>query len=260
MTEKKSLEELASNPSMNATVKQPPKTKKDNMWANLIVNIVLPTIVLMKFSGEAMLGPTYGLAVALAFPIGYGLLDYLKTRKLNFFSALGVISVMLTGGMTLLKLPPEYIAIKEAAIPGLLGLAVLGSLKTRFPLVKTFMLNPTLMQVDKIHQAVDARQCRDSFERMLSNASVMLASSFFLSSALNYGLAKYLLVSEPGSEAFNAELGKMTAMSFPVITIPTMIVFIGAMFYLFSQIKKQTGLTIDDILINPDTEKGQNQN
>ncbi|HEY7772283.1 MAG TPA: VC0807 family protein [Marinagarivorans sp.] len=228
--------------------------KKENMWANIIINVVIPTLILMKLSGEARLGPTLALLVALAFPIGYGVLDYLKTRKLNFFSALGVVSVMLTGGMTLLKLPPDYIAIKEAAIPALFGLAVLGSLKTRFPLVKTFMLNPTLMQVDKIQRAVDERQCRSGFERTLTNASLMLAASFFLSSVLNYGLAKFLLVSEPGSEAFNAELGKMTAMSFPVITIPTMIVFIGAMFYLFRQLKMLTGLSLDDILIHPEND------
>ena len=229
--------------------------KKENMWLNIIVNVVIPTIILMKLSGEAKLGPTLALIVALAFPIGYGVIDYLKTRKLNFFSALGVVSVMLTGGMTLLKLPPEYIAIKEAAIPALFGLAVLGSLKTRFPLVKTFMLNPQIMQVEKIQNAVEKNQCKHAFEQTLTNASIMLASSFFLSSVLNYGLAKYLLVSEPGSEAFNAELGTMTAMSFPVITIPTMLVFVGAMFYLFRQIKKHTGLSIDDILINPDNNK-----
>lgn len=226
--------------------------KKENMWANIIVNVAIPTLILMKLSGETKLGPTLALIVALAFPIGYGVIDYLKTRKLNFFSALGVVSVMLTGGMTLLKLPPEYIAIKEAAIPALFGLAVLGSLKTRFPLVKTLILNPKIMQVDNIQNAVEQHQCKKAFEQALTNSSVMIAMSFFLSSALNYGLAKYLLVSEPGTEAFNAELGKMTAMSFPIITIPSMLVLFGAMYYLYRQIKKHTGLSIDDILINPD--------
>ncbi len=229
--------------------------QKENMWANIIVNVAIPTLILMKLSGETKLGPTLALIVALAFPIGYGVIDYLKTRKLNFFSALGVVSVMLTGGMTLLKLPPEYIAIKEAAIPALFGLAVLGSLKTRFPLVKTLILNPKIMQVDNIKRAVEQHQCQKAFEQALATASVMIAMSFFLSSVLNYGLAKYLLVSEPGTEAFNAELGKMTAMSFPVITIPSMLVLFGAMYYLYRQIKKHTGLSIDDILITPDNDK-----
>lgn len=232
-----------------------PPARKENMLVNIIFNIVIPTLILTKLSGDSKLGPTYALIAALAFPIGYGVMDYLKTQKLNFFSALGVVSVMLTGGMALLKLPPDYIAIKEAAIPALFGLAVLGSLKTRYPLVKTLMMNPAIMEVEKIQHAVTERQSAKAFDRALSVASIMLACSFFLSSVLNYGLAKYLLVSEPGSEQFNAELGTMTAMSFPVITIPTMIVFIGAMFYLFGQIKKHTGLGLDDIMITPDEKK-----
>ncbi|MDP3449658.1 MAG: beta-galactosidase, partial [Anaerolineaceae bacterium] len=48
-------------------------------------------------------------------------------------------SVMLTGGISLLELDPQYIAIKEAAIPGIIGLAVLGSQYTRFPLVRTLI-------------------------------------------------------------------------------------------------------------------------
>ena len=232
---------------------QPPP--KENMWANLIINVAIPTLVLMKLSGEDKLGPTLGLFIVLAFHIGYGVVDYLKTRKVNFFSALGVVSVMLTGGIALLKLPPQYIAIKEAAIPGLLGLAILGSLKTPYPLVRTFLLSPKIMQVDKINHALDKHDAHKPFERSLNIASIILASSFFVSSALNYGLAKFIVVSAPGSEAFNSELGKMTALSFPVITIPSMLVFLIAMFFLFSQIKKHTGLNLDDIMLTPDNNK-----
>lgn len=247
------MSEPTVNPTPNATPNK--SAKKENMFANILINVVIPTLILMKLSGADKLGPTLALLLALAFPIGYGVVDYLKTRKLNFFSALGVVSVMLTGGMALLKLPPQYIAIKEAAIPALFGIAVLGSLKTRFPLVRTFMFNPTLMQVDKIRAALTAHKAHQAFERTLTITSCILATSFFLSSALNYGLAKYLLVSEPGTAAFNAELGKMTAMSFPVITVPSMLVLVVGLFYMFSQIKKHTGLGLEDVMINPDSAK-----
>lgn len=242
------------NKASESTPVKPSKQqpKRENMLLNIALNIVAPTLILTKLSGEGALGPTYALIFALAFPIGYGLMDYFRTGKLNIFSAIGVVSVMLTGGMTLLKLPPEYIAIKEAAIPACFGLAILISLKTRYPLVKTLMMNPSVMEVDKIQHAVEARQSQKGFERALSISSLMLAASFFLSSVLNYGLAKYLLVSEPGSAAFNEELGKMTAMSIPVISVPTFIVFIAAMIYLFKQIKKHTGLGLEEIMITPE--------
>lgn len=231
-----------------AEIAQKPAPKKENMLVNLLLNVVIPTLILVKLSGETRLGPTYALLLALAFPIGYGLHDYIKTKKLNFFSALGVISVTLTGGMALLKLPPDYIAIKEAAIPAALGLAVMISLKTRYPLVKTLMMNPQIMHIERIQQAIAERKCAREFEKTLVNASLFVSASFLLSSVLNYGLAKYLLVSEPGTEAFNAELGTMTALSIPVITVPSMTVLIAAMFYLFSQIKRLTGLTLEDIM------------
>ncbi len=242
---------------MNSSSTQP--QHKENLFLNLFLNIIIPTFILMKGSKAEYLGPTWGLLVALAFPIGYGLYDYSKTRKINFFSALGVISVIMTGGISLLKLPPQYMAIKEAAIPGLLGLATLGSLYTRYPLVRTFLYNDKIMQVDKVHTALEKFGNVAAFERVLTYASYMLAGSFFLSSMLNYILAKVVLVSQPGTEAYNAELGKMTALSFPVITIPSMIVMIIALFYLFRNITRLTHLKWEEILIEPEEKLEKSQ-
>jgi hypothetical protein len=242
---------MESDIPANKVTNTPPQAK-ENMWANLLVNLVIPTLILTKGSNEAYLGPTLGLVVALAFPLGYGIYDYLRTRKINLFSALGLISVLLTGGMSLLKLPAEYIAIKEAAIPGLLGLATLISIYTPYPLIRTFLYNDKVMQVEKVRQALAHYNTSDAFENTLKNATYILASSFFLSSILNYGLAKYLLKSPPGTEAYNTELGTMTALSLPVITIPSMLVMFIALFYLFRSITRLTHLTWEDILNHPE--------
>ena len=147
----------------------------------------------------------------------------------------------------LLQLDPQYIAIKEATIPGLLGLATLASTWTRWPLVKTFLFNEQVMRVERVHDALRQHGTERQFERRLMVASWMVAGSFFLSSALNYGLAKYLLVSEPGTPAFAEELGKMTALSFPVIALPSTLVLVAALFYLLQGVQKLTHLQLDDI-------------
>lgn len=224
------------------------KPKRENMLLNLLLNIAIPTIILTRFSGPEQLGPQWGIVVALAFPILYGVKDYFRAHKINFFSALGVFSVTMTGGMSLLEIDPKYIAIKEAAIPALFGLATLISLKTKFPLVKTFLYNDLILATDKIEAALVERNNKANFESTLVNASWMLAGSFLLSSILNYVLARILLVSEPGTEAFNVELGKMTALSFPVIAVPAMIIMMFALFYLFRNIKRLTELDLDDII------------
>ena len=225
-----------------------PAPQRENLLLNILLNIVIPTIILTRFSGEDRLGPQLGIIIALAFPIAYGVRDYFRANKINFFSALGVVSVTLTGGMSLLELDPQYIAIKEAAIPAVFGLATLISLKTRYPLVRTFLYNDMVLATDKIEQALTQNGTKPEFERTLVRASWMLAGSFLLSAILNYALARYLLVSPPGTEAFNAELGKMTALSFPVIAVPAMIIMMFALFYLFRNIKRLTQLDLEDIV------------
>lgn len=234
-----------------ATPSKTIQPKKENMLINIAVNIVIPTVILSKFSGEDSLGVELAIVVALGFPIAYGLREFFQVGKFNLFSAIGIISIMLTGGMALLKLPPEYIAIKEAGIPGLFAIFTLISLKTRFPLVRTFLYNDKIMQVDKVDAALDRLNTKNDFERSLKNASYLIALSFIVSSVLNYILAVVILVSEPGTEAFNAELGKMNALSFPVIAVPATIVMMFALFYLFKQIKKLTQLDLEEILNQP---------
>lgn len=244
MTEKQNSE--LSKPAMNDP-KTGGKQEKPGFLANLAFNIVIPTVIMTKFSSEDYLGPVYAIVIALAFPVIYGVRDYLNSHKPNFFSILGIISVLLTGSMSLLKLDPQYIAIKEAAIPGLFGLATLVSIRTRYPLVKTFLYNDQVLQIDKVRQALEKFNNQLRFEGKLRNASYMVAGSFFMSSVLNYALAKYILVSEPGTVEFTEELGKMTALSFPVIALPSTIVLMAALYYLLHHIQKMTHLELDDI-------------
>lgn len=223
------------------------KQKPGNMLANIGFNIVIPTLILTKLSGDDYLGPLYAIVVALAFPIGFGLREYTQTHKTNFFSLLGIFSVVMTGGMSLLQLDPQYIAIKEAAIPAIFGLATLFSIRTKYPLVRTFLFNDQVLQIHKVKEALEQHQAEQTFEQKLTMASYMVAGSFFMSSVLNYVLAKIILVSEPGTTAFTEELGKMTALSFPVIAVPSTLVLMATLFYLLHHIQKLTHLKVDDI-------------
>ncbi|WP_371808082.1 VC0807 family protein [Microbulbifer sp. SH-1] len=225
------------------------KPQKESLLANLLLNIVIPTVILSKLSGDSWLGTKWAIVVALAFPLLYGLRDLQRSGKVNFFSALGIISILLTGGMSLLEFEARYIAIKEAAIPGLLGIATIASLYTRWPLVRTLIYNDRILDTGKVARRLTARGTESAFDRTLQQASWMIAGSFFLSSALNYILAEVLLKSPPGTEAFNEELGKMTALSFPVIALPATVILMLVLVFLFRRIGKLTGLTLEEILV-----------
>jgi len=125
---------------------------KPRPWIDLLVSIIIPSVVLMKFSGDEDLGSVNALIVGLAFPLGWGLFELIRYRKKNFIALLGIISVTLTGGIGLLELDAGWLAIKEAAVPAVIGLAVLISTRTRYPLVRTLLYNPNVLDVNKIHR------------------------------------------------------------------------------------------------------------
>jgi len=191
-----------------------PSEKQESLLLNLACNLLVPTLILTKLSGEEYLGIKMAILVALSFPLIYGLHDFISRQKINFFSGLGLVSVALTGGISLMELDAIYIAIKEATIPAIFGLATLLSLKTSQPLIHTFMLNEAVLNMPEIKLALQKNGRQTEFDRLLVNASWILAGSFFLSSTLNYLLAIIILTADPGTVAFNEQLGKMTALSF----------------------------------------------
>ncbi|MFU8895019.1 MAG: VC0807 family protein [Gammaproteobacteria bacterium] len=221
---------------------------RESVLLSLGVNIAIPAVILMKFSGEEALGPVGGLVIALLFPLTYGMVDFARRREWNIVSILGFVSVLLTGGIGLLQLDPKWIAVKEAAVPAVIGIAVVLSLRTRFPIVRTFLYNEKIIRVQEVNQALEKRGNRAAFDRTLVNASWMLAASFFVSSVLNFVLAKLIVKSQPGTTAFNEELGRMTALSYPVIVVPSMIIMIAALWYLFNRIQQLTDLELEQIL------------
>ena len=228
------------------TVESKNQGHQASSFVSLVVNILIPALILMRFSGEDQLGPVNGLLLALAFPVSYGLHDLVRHRNINLVSVLGLISVLLTGGIGLLQLDVRWLAVKEAGIPFIIGLVVLGSLRTPYPLVKTLVAK--VIDAEKVQQALEARDTVAAYEKRLTWATYLIAASFFLSSALNFALVRVIVVSPPGTSAFNEELGRMTALSLPVIAVPCLIVTAAALAYLFSGIQKLTGLDLQSIV------------
>jgi len=228
---------------------------KPRPMVDLLVTIVLPSIILMKFSGADDLGPTNALIAALALPLGWGLFELIKYRKFNFMALLGLVSVLLTGGIGLLELDTKWLAVKEAAIPAVIGIAVLVSTFTPYPLIKALILNPNIMDVDKIKQRLEESNGTVAFENRLMKATYFLAGTFAFSAVMNYILAKWIVTSPTGSEAFNEELGQLTLYSYPVIAIPSMIMTMGIFYYLWRTINDLTGLSLEEIMLATPPEK-----
>lgn len=224
---------------------------------DMLVSIIIPSLILMKLSGDEDLGATNALVLALAFPLGWGLFEFIRYKKFNFIALLGLVSVLLTGGIGLLQLDVQWLAVKEAAIPAVIGIAVLISTKTRYPLIRTLLYNPAIMEVGKIQDILEQRGTRSEFEMHLLHATYWLSLTFFFSAVMNYVLAKWIVISPAGSTAFNEELGRLTLLSYPMIAIPSMLMMMAIFYYLWRTINGMTGLSLEQILVSQTDKKKQ---
>ncbi len=228
---------------------------KPSPFLDLIISIIVPSVILMKFSDEDSLGPTMGLIVALAFPIGWGLYELVQNRRRNYVALLGIVSVLLTGGIGLLKIDAQWLAVKEAAIPLILGIGVLVANKLGFPLVRKLLFNPKLMNVDRIEDALQKKNTKAEFEKKLDHANFYFAGTFLFSAIMNYALAKIIVTSESGTSEFNAELGKMTLLSYPVIAIPSTIMMLAIFYFIWRTVNRLTGLTLEQVMVGAEEDE-----
>ncbi|HEX2852977.1 MAG TPA: VC0807 family protein [Opitutaceae bacterium] len=231
-----------------------PPPQRENLLVNLGCNVLLPSIILKWGSKATAVGPRWALVIALAFPVGYFLYDLQARKKFNFISALGFFSILATGTFALMKLDLYWFAVKEAAVPAVIGLVVLASMGTRWPLVREMLYNPQVIDVDRIDAALDERNARPTFEKLLRESSLLLTLSFLVSAVLNYVLARYILKSPAGSDAFNAELAQMNLLSWPVIVVPSTAMTMYALWRLLGGLRRITGLELEQLL-HPAPEK-----
>lgn len=213
---------------------------------SLAINILIPTVIMMRFAGDDKLGAVNALLLALAFPFLYGVYEMARTKKVGWVPVLGLVSIAISGGVGLLKLPPEYIAIKEAMIPAILALAILVSAWIGRPLARVFL--DAVIDKDKIYPVLEEQGKMDDYEKRTAVATWLLAGTFFLSAALNFILATIVVKADGGTQEYTQQIGRMTALSFPVITVPVFIALFISILYIMSTLSKLTGLEMDEVL------------
>lgn len=232
-----------------------PQTRADagNPLIEVLVSIVAPALILMQLSSDRWLGVVPALLLALSLPLGWALVEAAKRRRFSFIAALGVVSTLLTGGIGLLELDPRWIAVKEAAVPALIGLAVLVSARTRWPLIRMLVYNRQVLDVDAVDARLAERGNTQAFEARLRSATLLLAASFAFSAVMNYVLARWIVTSPAGTEAFNAELGRLALWSYPLIALPSMAITLGIVYHLARGARQLTGLTLAEMLRQDET-------
>lgn len=252
------------------------KPAQEHPLANILINVLIPVLALSYLSkdpaiqvmlGKAVkpwhIGPLNALIVALAFPIGYGVWFFAKTKKMNFFSGLGLFSVLLTGGLTLFLwnkdgTVKEHAAVlfglKEASIPFMLGLAVIASHWSKTPLLRTFLYSNSIFDVNRIENKISELSKETDYGKVLLHATVLFSLSFFVSTLMNYGLAMYIFrgfdyLSTNAREEYNERVAKITGWAFVVIGLPIMAFLFFTLKRLLSGLRGLTGLSDEELLM-----------
>lgn len=221
--------------------------KKENPFTSLLINILIPAVILSKLSKENYLGPLYAFIIAISFPFLYGLYELIIKKKKSFIAVFGLVSIFLTGIIGIMNFPKEYIAYKEALIPFIIGMAILISIKTPFPLVRKIIFNDAIFDIDMITDKLQLKNNTEVFNKTLNGLSIFLSLSFFISSILNFVLAKILIKSDPGTLAFNEELGKMVVLSYPIIALPSTLFLLVIIWYFIRTLSKLTDTPKSDL-------------
>ena len=254
------------------------KAPDEHPLANILVNVLIPVLILSYLSkdpelqeklGKAVrpwhIGPAKAMMIALALPIGYGIWHFLKTKKFNFFSALGFISVLLTGGLTLylwnadgtVKPNAAYLfGIKEGSIPLVLGAAILISHWTKAPLLRVFLYSDHIFDIKRVEKAVAENEAEGPYQKLLFTSTLLFAGSFLISTAMNFFLALFFLspkkidyTSAEALEQYNSAVAKLTGWGFAVIGVPILIIITLLLFRLLGGLRKITGLTNEEIML-----------
>lgn len=252
------------------------KAQQEHPLANILINVIIPVLVLSYLSKDPDLqeklgkvarpwhiGPLKAMIIALLLPLGYGAWFFLKTRKGNFFSALGLVSVLLSGGLTVYlwnqdgTVKPNaglLFGIKEALIPLVLGLAILTSHRSSSPLIRVFLYNDTLFDIPKIENRVNELSVQSEYDQVLLGATRLFAGSFFLSSLMNLGLAQWFFKGFDATaidalETYNAIIGKVTGWGFAVIGIPILVFLFFTLKVLLRGLGRITGYKDEELML-----------
>jgi len=224
------------------------KSRRPQPLLEIAITIAAPAAILMLWSDAAHLGATRALLLALVCPLAWGLADAWRRRRVSGLAVLGVVSTLATGGIGLLELDARWLAVKEASIPGLIAVAALASTWTRRPLIHVLVFNAELFDVERVKGALATRNTAALFERRLRTATLLLAGTFVFTAVASFLLTRWVVTSPAGSEAFNAELGRLTLLSYTAVGLPSMAMMMGLLVWLARAARTCTGLDLSELL------------
>ena len=220
----------------------------ESRWATaeLVATVVLPGFALIFLTDQDRLGPTVGLVVALVPPILWGIVSMVREGQVSALAVLALVSVLLTGGVGLLRLDAGWFALKEAAVPVLIGVGTFVTATTRYAVVPILLAR--MFDLDRVYEAAEARGTREALESTLVRATRLAGGVLVGTAVVTWALARFMVQSETGTEAFADELGQYTLVSVPALLIPSTVLMAWVLSGVLGAVESATGEEPDAFL------------
>jgi hypothetical protein len=114
-------------------------------------------------------------------------------------------------------------------------------------LIRALLYNDQVLDTHRIGLALVERNTVAGFDALLRWASWVMAATFIGSGAINFVLARWIVVAPPGSSEQTAQIGKLHWIEWPIVTLPMMVVMMFALFRLIKGLEALTGLKNDEL-------------
>ncbi len=220
---------------------------------NLACNIVIPIYLLNNMTTKW--GYLPALILAILFPLGFAIYEWVFHHKKSMISVLGLLNVIISGGFGLFQLGGSWFAIKEAAFPLLIGIFVTLSPYYSKPFIETLLLNPEIMKVQEIEKIIEEKNAKSQFQKLLIKSNYFFSFSFFFSAICNYILALKIFtpiddILDPTKKGavLNEQIATMHSKGILFIALPSFALTIFLLFYFLNQMEKLTGLKKEELM------------
>ncbi|MDP2310965.1 MAG: VC0807 family protein [Pseudomonadota bacterium] len=194
--------------------------RRDLTLLDLAANLGWPWLVLTFGSDAAAFGPRWGPAVAMVAPLGFALWKRFALGRTSPLSILVIASISLNAAVGFLPMDAAWFAWKEALLP--MAFALVFALSAlRGPGLLAGLLDE-MLDGPKVTAALLDHGATAAYLRRVRRGTVRFGLVTALSGLASGVFAAFMITSPTGSTEFAVELGRYTAWSYGVVTIPTL--------------------------------------
>jgi hypothetical protein len=227
----------------------PNHTSPKSNTVQLVVNVIIPTIILLTLSDKSRLGARSAMLVSLAFPVGLELYTLARRRKPSMLSIISIVGILLTGLISTLGLSENWLAVRRSAIYGIAGIVLFGSIIAKRSLLNLAL--PRLLDMELIRKKVKAANNEKVFQKHIDVAGYAFAALLIAIAVSSFALTLSVIKSPTESAAFNSEYVRLRALSLPATTLPLLVGVTAILLYLLNAISKLTGLSTEMLVKKP---------